>query len=81
MSQRSQVEVGPSRPLLLRWKPEREALPSTCALAAILVLEMARIAVMAQRRRVSQTKAEITRSNNCLASIIYHHTMMMLARI
>ena len=71
MSQRSQVEVGPSRFLPLRWKAEREALPSTCALAAILVLEMARIAVMAQRRRVSQTKAEITRSSGTAYVSVY----------
>ena len=63
VSHRSQVEVGPSWPLPLRRKPGREVLPSTCALVAILVLEMARTAVMAQRRRVSQMKAEVARSS------------------
>ena len=61
VSQRSQVEVGLSRFLPSRQKPVREVPPSTCLLAAILVLEMALIAVMAQRRRVSQMKAEIAR--------------------
>ena len=71
VSQRSQVEVGLSRFLPSRQKPVREVPPSTCLLAAILVLEMALIAVMAQRRRVSQMKAEIARFSGTAYVLAY----------
>ena len=49
----------------------REEPPSTCVLAAILVLEMALIAVMAQRRRVSQMKAETARFSGTAYVLAY----------
>ena len=57
MSQRLSTQPNSSRFLLRRVRSEVR--PRTCALAAILVLEFALAAVIAQRRRMNQLIAPV----------------------